>query len=152
MSTNEPQILDFPLHIPTADSRQLVEHLVACDIDQESICYIIKATPFELRLHYAGELKHGLANATAQMAQSVFRAGIAGDMKAATFWLRSRAGWRETVRIDNPAETPQVQAKDKQQLIDRIVGLLTPAQAVAVLKAEAGETSQSAAKPGPTLN
>lgn len=148
----EPQVLDFPLHIPTAESRQLVEHLVACDIDHESICYIVKATPFELQLHYKNELKHGLANATAQMAGSVFRAGLAGDMKAATFWLRSRAGWRDAVRPDAPANDPGVIAKDKQQLIDKIVGLLTPQQAVEVLKSEATETAQSAAQPGQRLN
>lgn len=146
----EPQVLDFPLHIPTDDSRALVEQLVACDIDQESICYVIKATPFELRLHYANQLKHGLASATAQMAGSVFRAGVAGDMKAAIFWLKARAGWREQVVANT--DTQKEQTADKQQLIDKIVGLLTPQQAAAVLRAEQPEVAQASAKPGPTLN
>jgi hypothetical protein len=147
--SKEPPIIDFAPHVPTAESRQLVEQLAACDIDPDSICYVIKANPVELKLFYADELKHGLAACTAQMQSSVFRAGVAGDMKAATFWLRARAGWRETVKIED-TRNPQLPAQDKAQLIDRIVSMLTPAQAVEVLKGEGSRVAEPAAKP--TIN
>jgi hypothetical protein len=146
---SEPPILDFLPHVPTAETRELVAQLVACSIDHDSICYVIKANPVELKLHYANELKHGLAHCTAQMQSAVFRAGVAGDMKAAQFWLRSVAGWREAARVDPNAQSTTIAAADKQQLIDRIVSMLTPEQAVALVKQEA-IPAQSTAKP--TLN
>jgi hypothetical protein len=152
MPAKEPQVLDFPLHIPTPETRQWVEQMVANGIEHDSICYIIKATPYELKLHYENEVKYGMASATAQVAGAVFRAGIEGDMKAATFWLRSRAGWRDAVAPKTDADAPAQVAADKQHLIDKIVGLLTPAQAVEVLKSEASPVAQGVAKPGPTLN
>lgn len=148
----EPQVLDFPLHIPTAETRELVERMVANDIDRDAICHVVQATPFELELHYAKELKYGHQSAVAKMAGAVFQAGVAGDMKAATFWLRSRAGWRDNVRMEAPAEAPGAVSRDKQALIDKIVAHLTPAQAVEVLKSEGGPVAEGVAKPGPTLN
>lgn len=148
----EPQVLDFPLHIPTAESREIVLRAIANGIDKDSICHIVRATPYELELHYANELKYGHQAAVAQMAGAVFRAGVDGDMKAAAFWLKARAGWRDNVRTETTAETPAAVAADKQALIDKIVGLLAPSQLVEVLKSEAGPVAEGVAKPGPTLN
>ena len=55
--------------------------------------------PKTLRKHYRGELDHGHVKANAKVAENLYRKAT-GDGReaviAAIFWLKTRAGWKET--------------------------------------------------------
>jgi len=55
--------------------------------------------PKTLRKHYRDELYHGHVKANAKVAENLFRKATGEgreSVTAAIFWLKARAGWRET--------------------------------------------------------
>jgi hypothetical protein len=55
-----------------------------------------------LRKHYGDELKRGAAGANIAVGNRLFEAAVAGDLTAAIFFLKARAGWRD--RPELPTE------------------------------------------------
>ena len=57
-----------------------------------------------LRKHFGRELELGSIEATAKVAQSLFRMATEGkNVAAAIFWMKARAGWREK-QIEPPVD------------------------------------------------
>jgi hypothetical protein len=54
-----------------------------------------------LRRHFRRELSEGRQDANSRIAKSLFDAAIEGNTTAQIFWLKSRAGWRETQVVQN---------------------------------------------------
>jgi hypothetical protein len=81
---------------PTNEQRRLVKSLAACGVPQVQIARKVGVRSEKtLRKHFREELDCGATEANYNVAQSLFKAAIAGDTKAAMFWLRTRAGWRD---------------------------------------------------------
>jgi hypothetical protein len=88
-----------PEHQPTPSNRKQVEALAAYGIPQDDIGRVIGISKPTLEKHYREELDTGATKATARVAESLYKKAT-GDgtaaVTAAIFWLKTRAGWRET--------------------------------------------------------
>ena len=93
-----------PAHKPTEAGRNLVTSLAASGTPQDEIAGIIEIAAKTLREHYRAELDFGMARANAQVADNLFKKAT-GEGKeqriAAIFWLKTRAGWKETTVTEN---------------------------------------------------
>ena len=88
-------IVTRPPHFPTMHTRETVTHLVAFGLDENQIAVIIKATPDDVRQHYAEELEHGLARVNARVMSAVLHAALYEDSaQDRKLWLMNRAGWK----------------------------------------------------------
>ena len=87
-----------PPHVPTDESRNIVESLSGFGIPQDEIAKLLGIDPKTLRLHYTGQIELGGIKATAKVAQNLFTMACKPTregLQAAIFWLRVRAGWSE---------------------------------------------------------
>jgi hypothetical protein len=86
----------------TDESRKTVRALAGYGLTHEQIARMIGLrSPKTLRKYFQGELAGGTAEASAQVAQTLFRMATSGTQPAATmFWLRTRARWSEQVADD----------------------------------------------------
>jgi hypothetical protein len=83
---------------------------------------VLEVDPKTLRKHYRKELDKGHIKATAKVAESLFRKATgegSQSVTAAIFWLKTRAGWKETVVQEQTGEVTQV--------VRRIVHMPQPA-------------------------
>ena len=89
---------------PTAAQRTTVLEWSSYGIPQEAIARHIGIEPPTLRKYFAEELANGRHQANAEVAQSLFRIAVSGNdgpaVTAKIFWLKTRAGWRETQSIE----------------------------------------------------
>jgi hypothetical protein len=87
-------------HKPTPEQRKTVAALTAYGIKQDKVAAVVGISDVTLRLHYAHELDTAEAEANGQVAQSLFNMATKGkNVAAAIFWLKTRAGYRETIRV-----------------------------------------------------
>jgi hypothetical protein len=87
-------------HKPDPTSRRQVEAMTAYGVPEADIARVIGIDPKTLRKHYRQELDVGATKANSRIAESLYRKAL-GDgpqsVTAAIFWLKTRAGWKETV-------------------------------------------------------
>jgi hypothetical protein len=87
-----------PAHVPTDETRNLVESLSGFGIPQDEIARLVGIDPKTLRFHYADQIEMGSIKATAKVAQNLFTMACKPTregLSAAIFWLKVRAGWSE---------------------------------------------------------
>jgi hypothetical protein len=111
-----------PPFVPTDEQRGMVQELAALGTKHEDICRFVKWPDGRqiglttLKQCFAHELEFGRAEANAKVAHTLFKMATSGDQPAATFfWLKTRAGWRETPQQvaftdpdGNPAPAPSL--------------------------------------------
>jgi hypothetical protein len=90
-------------HKPTDEARDLVKRMVMAGIPQENIARVVGIALSTLHKYYREELDTAADQATAQVARTLFAKATDQEMTgpsvtAAIFWLKTRAGWRETDR------------------------------------------------------
>jgi hypothetical protein len=89
-----------PAHKPDPASRRQVEALAGYGAPEIDIAGVVGIDPKSLRKHYREELDNGHVKANAKVAENLYRKAT-GDGReaviAAIFWLKTRAGWKETV-------------------------------------------------------
>ena len=98
-----------PAHVPTDDSRNMVESLSGFGIPQDEIARLVGVDPKTLRFHYADQIELGGIKATAKVAQNLFTMACKPTregLSAAIFWLKVRAGWSEYAPPRSKAEEP----------------------------------------------
>jgi hypothetical protein len=83
-------------HKPTDDSRKLVRSLSAVGIRYVDIAQKLDITDDTLVKYYKKELEDGRIDANAAIGQTLFQQAKDGNTSAAIFWLKTRAGWKET--------------------------------------------------------
>jgi len=83
-------------HIPDDNTRLLVKTLAAVGTRYVDIAHKLGITDDTLRKHYRQELEDGRIDANSQVAGTLFQKAKQGNMTAAIFWLKTRAGWKET--------------------------------------------------------
>ena len=87
---------------PTEDQRRTVKALAGYGVPQEGIAIHIGIDAKTLRKHFRDELDRGSVEATAKVAQTLFHlATVEKNVPSVIFWMKARAGWRETVRQEN---------------------------------------------------
>ena len=99
---------------PTADERKLVLALASYGIPQPAMCLLIKRPKGKaqelkpiseptLRKHFRAELDEGEPSVIAKVADALVKTALdrkhPGHVVAARFFLKARAGWRETDRV-----------------------------------------------------
>ena len=87
-------------HTPDLATRRQVEAMAGYGVPEADIGGVIGVDPKTLRRHYRDELKHGHVKANARVAESLYRKATsegAQSVTAAIFWLKTRAGWKETI-------------------------------------------------------
>ncbi len=89
-----------PAHLPDLQNRRQVEALAGYGVPEAEIAGVIGVDAKTLRKHYRHELDHGHTKANAKVAENLYRKAT-GDgsqsVTAAIFWMKTRAGWKETV-------------------------------------------------------
>ena len=86
-------------HQPDPGQRRQVEAMAGFGIPEADIACVLDIDPKTLRRHYRKELDKGHIKATARVAESLFRKATSDgsqSVSAAIFWLKTRAGWKET--------------------------------------------------------
>jgi hypothetical protein len=82
---------------PTEEERRTVRVLSGYGVPQEGIATHIGVDAKTLRKHFRDELDRGSVEATAKVAQTLFHLATVDKYVAAViFWMKARAGWRET--------------------------------------------------------
>ena len=87
-------------HRPDAGQRRQVEALAGYGVPEADIACVIEIDPKTLRKHYRHELDKAHIKASARVAENLYRKATGEGREAVTaaiFWLKTRAGWKETV-------------------------------------------------------
>jgi hypothetical protein len=116
-------------HKPTAESRRRVEAMAAYGLSEQQMALILGTTRKGLRYHYPDELMFGRDKANAKVAEAVYARAIDKNhpqgAQSAQFWLKTRAGWKETVAVENTIksqEGPDLSGFSTEQLLDIATG------------------------------
>ena len=91
-------------HAPTDAQRKLVELHATVGTTQDMIARVIGIDKKTLRLHYRDELDLSMAKANATIGGALFNTAKGGDTASMTFWLKTRARWRETADVNHVSE------------------------------------------------
>ena len=84
---------------PTPEQRRTVKSLAAFGVTHDAIAKSVGIRSSKtLRKHFRNELDRGGMDACAMVAQALLKKAKDGDTRAAIFWLKSRAGWRDRDR------------------------------------------------------
>jgi len=93
-------------HQPTEEARRQVSTMVAFGIPQDKIAAIVGISPPTLRKYYRDEIDIADARAQSVVAKFLFSAASGEALKSgathadcirsAMFWMKTRAGWKET--------------------------------------------------------
>lgn len=87
-------------HEPTSIHRAAVLAMAQCGVPQDCMAQALGVSARTLRLRYREELDLGLEIANARVSMALYTLAVSGKCPAATmFWLKCRAGWRETGRL-----------------------------------------------------
>ena len=95
-----------PAHDPTDKMREQVRSHIAVGTTQEDVARLMGISVDTLAKHYRAEIDTAVAQANATVAGKLFStatgkrtgATVADETRAQIFWLKTRAGWRETER------------------------------------------------------
>lgn len=93
--------------VPSAEQRRLVAQYAAMGATQDQIRQLIlkpdDGKPVSLGLlerEFREELDTATIKANATVAGALYKKALAGNVTAMIFWLKTRAGWRETNRVE----------------------------------------------------
>jgi hypothetical protein len=108
-----------PPHQPDAISRRLVEHHAAIGTPHQTIAKLLQLSVNTVKKHYAEELELGLARANAVVGGTLFAEAKKGNITAAIFWMKTRGGWRESMRVESTgADGGPIETKSRLDLSD----------------------------------
>ena len=84
-------------HRPTEDFRKQVQEASGLGLPQDQICALVGISDVTLRKHYESELGMGKAQASAQIAKTLFNKAVqGGDTTAMIWWTKAQMRWSET--------------------------------------------------------
>jgi hypothetical protein len=86
---------------PTDEDRTRVGLMAAAGIHQDRIAARLKIAPKTLRKHFRAELDSAMDDITATAVSQLVQKIRLADLGAICFWLKCRAGWRETDRVEH---------------------------------------------------
>ena len=124
MATGRPPHEPDPRH-----SRRLVEHHAAIGTPHAQIAKLLRALGQHPEEALPEELELGLARANAVVSGTLFAEAKRGNITAAIFWMKIRAGWRETAKVEHSGGTSlEVRQVDATKLSDATLAELMAAR------------------------
>ena|ERR1035437_7446624 len=94
-----------PKYQPTEADRNTVKSMAATGFTHEQIATCLGAKgidPKTMRKHFTVELATAANKANAAVANKAYQMAVTGNPPAATFfWLKCRARWKETTRVEH---------------------------------------------------
>lgn len=87
-------------HQPTGTTRAQVSSMAGFGARQDEIAAFIGVSEKTLRKHYRQELDTAGLVVNMKVAKALYSQATAGNVSAAIFWMKTRAGWRETTHIE----------------------------------------------------
>lgn len=112
---------------PTDEQRRMVKVMSGFGIPQPDIATHLGIDAKTLRKHFREELDRGMTEANMRVAQSLFNmATTGGNVAAAIFWMKARAGWREKHEVILKEDDDTANLTDEELLArikSRLVGL-----------------------------
>jgi hypothetical protein len=94
-----------PAFQPTDKDRAIVTAMASYGVPQEDIARVIGISDVTLRKYFEREIATAAIQANAKVAETCYAMATSGQHPAATFfWLKTRAGWRETERLEHVGE------------------------------------------------
>lgn len=101
MQSDERKPLGRPPFAPTREQRDLVEEMAGFGVPFDDIARLIGCSAPTLRKYFEDELAAGTAKANLKVARTMYNRAIdekggRDSVIAGIFWLKCRAGWRET--------------------------------------------------------
>lgn len=87
-------------HEPSKESRQLVQLHATIGTPQAVIADILGIDGKTLTKYYRAELDQAMARANASVGGALFNKATKGDTAAMIFWMKTRAGWREKLEVE----------------------------------------------------
>lgn len=124
---------------PNKMQRRTVKEMASFGVPQRSIARVIGIDVNTLEKHFRDELDTAMAIANAKVAKNLFQWATSKDPRCQTsaiFWLKTRMGWKETVKVETDPANEEAQA---------IIGALSTEQ----LRAIAAILGSARAKPDP---
>ena len=114
-------------HEPTEDTRRTVIVCASIGTPHSVIAAALGIGSVNtLKKYYKMELRDGLEMSNARVAETLFRMALSGRVPAATFfWLKTRAGWRETTSIEHSGS---LEAISDEERVARVSALLERAR------------------------
>lgn len=104
----------MPMHEPTHAERELVKLHATVGTPQSVIADIIGIDDKTLRKHYREELDQSVAQANAVIGGALFNKAKSGDTAAQIFWMKTRAGWKETNVVEHSGIRLTVSPEDAE--------------------------------------
>lgn len=108
----------------TEKDREAAQTMYAFGIPQEEIARILRMDVDTLIKRLGPEMKDYKVKANARVASTLYQMAISGNQPAATFfWLKTRAGWRETDRLEIESRNVSIQViapQDPRQLAEAV--------------------------------
>ena len=99
-----------PRFVATDAQRNMVRVMAINGVPQDDICEVIGCGKPVLHREFRRELDLGMIEANAKVTASLFRMAMNGNVAAAIFWLKARAGWRETDRVEKIIDSSAAQS------------------------------------------
>ncbi len=139
VTKTEPGVAGGQSHQPTSKNRKFVFEMARCGVSHIEIARVINIAAGTLRLHYREVLATARTVGNTTMANSVFRAGTRGrSVHAMSLWLKCRAGWSETIKLDTVDHTAE--QYDLSRLTDEQIDQWETLQLLAQVPDEDDET------------
>ncbi len=88
----------MPDHLPTEETRKLVENTSGLGLPHESIGVLVGIDDKTLRKYYRHELDTGKAKANGQIAKTLYNKATGGDTTALIWWTKTQMKWSETIK------------------------------------------------------
>lgn len=86
-------------YIPTEQERAEVMSWLSAGMTQADVCTVLGITEKTLRRAFKEELATAYAKSCGFVVGKLWQLVESGDKAAIFFWLKTRAGWRETSRL-----------------------------------------------------
>jgi hypothetical protein len=88
---------------PTDETRQTVKTMAAIGIPEERIARCLNCSLPTLLKYFRFELDTASDLATTEIGGKLFRTAMGGNVGAMIFWMKTRAGWRDTEIVADTA-------------------------------------------------
>lgn len=90
-----------PPHEPTRENRRIVETHAAVGTPHWLIAEELNLSEDTLERHYRSELDRGLLKINARIGGRLAKAALDGCKTRQIFWMKTRAGWKDTSRLEH---------------------------------------------------
>jgi hypothetical protein len=108
----------------TEKDREAAQTMYAYGIPQEQIARILRCDHETLMNRLGKQMEDYKVKANARVASTLYQMAISGDSPVSTFfWLKTRAGWRETDRLEIESRNVSIQVttpQDPRQLAEAV--------------------------------